>query len=61
MAYKDNDAIAGAELVIHCDAMNCKRWYKVAFNKRGAPVVSEMPRNYHFDFGSDPVLVKGDN
>lgn len=58
VAYRSDVSMAGVELIVHCDGFHCKKWFRIRFNKRGAPVVTEVPKGYHFDFECDPVPVK---
>ena len=39
----------------YCGNRDCRNWYKVEFSSIGVKL-TEMPKNYHFDFERLPVL-----
>jgi len=43
---------------VYCDDHRCKRWVQVDINDNGGITTTLMPKNYHFDFEKQPILVK---
>ncbi len=56
MAYEEETAPDG-RLWIHCDDRVCNTWYQIDFHN-SSPILTPMPKNYHFDFIKTPTLVK---
>lgn len=41
---------------LHCDDMNCRRWFCVNIGRRGGVAVTKMPKKYHLELTKLPVM-----